>query len=59
LALPVLVIGRTMFEQYEKRVLELNGPDFLTRSIGQTYLSGVQLVFENGVDVKVHQNNKC
>lgn len=33
LALPILVVGRTMFEQYEKGVLEVHGPSFLTESI--------------------------
>jgi hypothetical protein len=37
LALPTLNAGRTMFEQYEKRVLELHGPTLLVESVSKTY----------------------
>lgn len=37
LALPVLTIGRTMFEQYEKLVLEQHGPGFLVEKVVGTY----------------------
>ena len=37
LALPTLNTGRTMFEQYEKRVLELHGPTSLVESVSKTY----------------------
>lgn len=37
LVLPVLVLGRTVFEQYEKNLLERHGPVFLVSTIKKFY----------------------